>query len=644
MRGRMQRYSNRCLLEAMERRELYSVVKAKVPPPPPAAPKMPAVEAIDGSGNNLNHPNFGKAGIDLIRMSRAAYGDGVSAPAGQNRPSARAVSNAIDAQTGDIVNNRNMSDIVYLFGQFLDHDIDLTDTGTTEEMDIAVPTGDPWFDPNSTGTQVIADTRSVFDAATGKSAANPRQQTNAITAFIDGSQIYGSDTTREMALRTMSGGHLKTSPGDLLPLNTLGLANANDAHIVADDQLFLAGDVRANENIELTAMQTLWMREHNRIADQLAKQNPRWTDEQLFQGARRIVIGELQAITFNEFLPALLGPYAPGAYRGYDPRVNPSIATEFSTVAFRFGHSMLDGDIARMNNDGTTIPEGDAELAQAFFNPTLLNPSLPNHEGDIDPILKGAATGDAQEIDVHVVDDVRNFLFGPPGAGGMDLAALNIQRGRDHGVANYNTLRAAYGLPRVTSFAQITSDGTLQSELKATYGNVNNIDAWVGGLAEDHLKGDSLGALFTRIIGDQFERLRDGDRFWYQNTFSGAGLNAIAHTTLAQVIERNTALTTLQGNVFFYVAPGAGTIAEGPAAPVSPVAPLPPRVKSPTSTGGSGARSGGLPSPVLRTVKGESGAGASGKKGPPAGTGGGVNTVPARGGVNLGLVRLDRLV
>ena len=279
-------------------------------------------------------------------------------------------------QSGDIVNNRNLSDMVYSFGQFLDHDIDLTPTGTTESINIAVPTGDASFDPTSTGTQVIPDTRSVYDAATGTSVANPRQQVNVITSFIDGSQIYGSDTTRQMAQRTLSGGHLKTSAGDLLPFNTLGLANANDAGIVPDDQLFLAGDVRANENIELTAMQTLWMREHNRIADQLAKQNPGWTDEQLFQGARRIVIGELQAITFNEFLPALLGTNAPGAYRGYNPSVNSSIATEFSTAAFRFGHSMLDGDISRMNNDGTTIPEGDAELMNAFFNPTLLNPRV----------------------------------------------------------------------------------------------------------------------------------------------------------------------------------------------------------------------------------------------------------------------------
>src|SRR5262249_16022287 len=117
---------------------------------------------------------------------------------------------------------------------------------------------------------------------------------------------------------------------------------------------------------------------------------------------------------------------------------------------------------------------------------------------------------------------------------------------------DYNTTRAAYGLPRVTSFAQITSNKTLQAELQQAYGNVNNIDLWVGGLAEDHLPGASVGPTFARIIGDQFARVRDADRFWYQHVFSGSQLSGIQHTTLAQVIEENTSLTNLQPNVFFF--------------------------------------------------------------------------------------------
>ena len=146
---------------------------------------------------------------------------------------------------------------------------------------------------------------------------------------------------------------------------------------------------------------------------------------------------------------------------------------------------------------------------------------------------------------------MRNFLFGPPGSGGLDLAALNIQRGRDHGLPDYNTARAAYGLPRVTSFTQVTPDATVQRALQAAYGSPSNVDLWVGGLAEKHAPGASVGPLFRRIIGDQFARLRDGDRLYYENTMGGAELARARSTTLARVIRDNTSLTTLQANVFF---------------------------------------------------------------------------------------------
>ncbi len=525
------------------------------PPPPRPAPIPPQPPApsltysIDGTGNNLHAPNWGSANIALRRLTVASYADGISTPAGTNRPSARALSNALSAQTGDIENNRNMSDYVYVFGQFLDHDLSLTDTSGAD-FPIPIPTGDPYFDPNSTGTKTMSLTRSSFDPASGTSTSNPRQQTTSITAFIDGSEVYGSDSTRASALRAFSGGKLKTSAGNMPPFNTSGLPNANDAHIVPDNQLFLAGDVRANENPELTALHVVFLREHNRLAAALATLHPTWTDEQLFQAARQTVIGELQAITYNEFLPALLGEYGVGSYHGYDPGTNPGIANEFSTAAFRFGHSMLDGEVGRENNDGTPTPQGPLELRNAFFNPTVFDPSLPNHQGDIDPFLKAASGGIAQEIDLKIVDDVRNFLFGPPGSGGFDLAARNIQRGRDHGLPDYNTVREAYGLPKVTSFRQITSNPATRAALEAQYGSVDKIDLWVGGLAENHAYDSSLGPLFQRIVANQFARLRNGDRLYYENVLTGSDLARVRATHLSDVIKRNTSLTTLQSNIF----------------------------------------------------------------------------------------------
>lgn len=524
---------------------------------PPVAPPLVAA-SLDGSGNNLAHPEWGSTAEQLLRRSTAAYSDGASAPSGADRPNARAISNALSASPADgILNDREFSAFVYAWGQFIDHDLSLTEAATPRErFSIAVPTGDPLFDPASTGAMTISLSRSAYDTSTD--TATPRQQMNSLTAFIDGSQIYGVDATRAAALREFVGGRLRTSAGNLLPYNTAGLPNANDAHRVSDDKLFLAGDVRANENPELTSLQTLFMREHNRIAASVAGRNPSLSDEQVYQHARRMVIAELQKITYSEFLPAILGERtaasaALNAYRGYRADVNPGITNEFSTAAFRFGHSMLGTDIEFLDNNGNEIHEA-LSLRDAFFNSPVLA------ETGIDPILKYLASDRAQEIDTIVVDDVRNFLFGAPGQGGFDLAALNIQRGREHGIADYNSVRAAYGLAKITSFAEITDNKAVQDSLAATYGSVDKLDLWVAGLAEKHLPGSSMGATFTRILVDQFSRLRDGDRYWYQNALPADAVRDIQKTTLADIVRRNTTLTNLQPNVFFFKASIVGNL------------------------------------------------------------------------------------
>tara|TARA_R110002049_G_scaffold72490_7_gene187528 strand:- start:96593 stop:99271 length:2679 start_codon:yes stop_codon:yes gene_type:complete len=500
------------------------------------------VREIDGTGNNLDAPALGATGTELLRLTTVEYADGIAEPAGQNRPSAREVSNSVVAQTTTATNDRFLTDATWLFGQFIDHDIDLSESADpAESFDIEVPAGDIFFDPTGTGEAVISLTRTLFDEATGTSADNPRQQVNEITSFIDGSVIYGSDAERAAALRTFQGGRLATSEGDLLPFNEAGLANAGGT----SEALFLAGDVRANENAALTAMHTLWVREHNFWAESLAADDPTLDDEQLYQAAKEIVTAELQAITYNEFLPALLGEEAIGEYSGYDSSVDPSIANVFSSAIYRFGHSMLSSELLRLENDGTTADEGNLSLQNAFFAPDEIR------DNGIDSLLLGATAQVANEIDNQIVDDVRNFLFGPPGSGGFDLASLNIQRGRDHGLADYNQTREDVGLERVTTFSEITSDTELAAKLEELYGDVDNIDVWVGALAEDHVDGSSLGELATTVIADQFERIRDGDRFWYQNLFTGEQLSQIENTSLSDVIERNTSITGLRENVFF---------------------------------------------------------------------------------------------
>ena len=261
--------------------------------------------SYDGTGNNLSNTELGSTDEQLLRVAPAAYADGVSSPAGSDRPNPRTISNLLDAQEDDsLLSERDLSAYVYVWGQFIDHDISLTSSPTSgkESLDIAIPAGDEFFDPDGSGDAKLSFTRSRFDATTGTNSSNPREQVNQITAWIDGSMVYGSSKATADSLRTFSGGKLIMSSGNLLPLSASGM--------------FSAGDVRANENIELTALQTLWVREHNYWAGKIVTANPTATDEQVFQQARSIVIAEIQAITYNEWLPALLGRGALDRYNG----------------------------------------------------------------------------------------------------------------------------------------------------------------------------------------------------------------------------------------------------------------------------------------------------------------------------------------
>jgi peroxidase len=588
----------RPMIEQLESRHLLSVT---------------GFSPITEIGNNVANPNLGIADTQLLRQSPAAYKPVANGGDGLNTPSMtygaptfvagpRLVSNIVDNQAavlfGDpstdinTVDQNGMSDFGYVFGQFMDHDMDLTPT-QSQAAPVTNPNKDGVggfpipADPNQPTDPlgVLPFTRSVFDPTTG--ITTPRQQTNAVTSYLDLSNVYGSNQTVSDALRTFSGGLLKSSPGNLLPYDSTAyfttaqiaaLNMANDSHAVTTDQLFAAGDVRANENVELTALQTLFMRNHNQIAAQLHAQHPGWNDEQLFQEARKLNIAEYQNIVYTQYLPDLLGPTAMPAYTGYNPSIDPSIANEFSTVAFRFGHSMLNNNVARDNNDGSAIGSQTLQLAQDFFNPNLINPNgvIDPLTGlvstDIDALLKGDADGQSQAVDVMAVSDIRNLLFGngPPGAPvGDDLMARDIWRADDNGIGTYNQLRVAYGLPPITDdathgFDQISSDPHVQQLLTQAYtgptrdtflqnGKIaGDINPFIAGLAEDHLPGSDLGPLFTKMLVDQFTRLETGDRFFYLNeTFNNAEKAILKQgTMLGDIISANTGVTNLQNDVF----------------------------------------------------------------------------------------------
>ena len=508
--------------------------------------------SIDGTCNNLSSPeanNWGAADVALFREMSSAYGapDFINELGGNCRLSPRAISNLVVAQNGDIPSPRDLSSLVFTWGQFLDHDIDLTPEGHTEYVPILLPANEPLF------TSPIPFLRSEVYAGSGVSS--PREQQNIITAWIDGSQIYGSEQSRADWLRTFREGKLKVSAGNFLPYNTVDgelftPIDPNAPSMAGDgggtEKVFVAGDVRANEQPGLTSLHTLFVREHNRLCDELIASGIT-NDEEIYQRVRKMVGAQLQAITYLEFLPALgirLNNYA-----GYQEDVIPDITNLFATAAYRLGHTMVTDEIPLINDNCEDIDGGSLALLEGFFNPDVVR------EYGIEAILHGLATQTQQKVDAKIVDNLRNFLF--PTAGGdpfgLDLASLNIQRGRDHGLPDYNAVRAHYLGEGVDQFSDITSDEDLQAALEAAYGHVYDMDLWVGLLSEDPMPNSSVGPTLNAILGKQFEALRDGDYYYYLNDpdFRRRDRDRISNTSFQDIIQRNTTINALQNEVFF---------------------------------------------------------------------------------------------
>lgn len=506
---------------------------------------------IDGTCNNQSNNNRMEWGASDIRLRRAVltnYGDpdNFNDMAGQDLPSPRAISNACVAQIEDGESGRGLSSFVFTWGQFLDHDIDLTPEDHIEYEPVLLPADEPLFSSD------IPFFRSAVHEGTGEN--NPRQQTNLITSWIDASNVYGSDEERANWLRTFEDGKLKTSDGNRLPFNTIDGEYTSDIDpnapsMAGEDgttKLFVAGDVRANEQVGLTSLHTLFVREHNRICDQL-KANGLNNDEQMYQIARKWVGAYMQVITYEEFLPAL--GIELDDYNGYRANVRPDISNVFATAAYRIGHTMVTEELLLRNNDCEEVGDGSISLVDAFFS------ADPIREHNISPFLKGLSLQRQMEIDNYIVDELRNFLFAVPGSPvvfGLDLASLNLQRGRDHGLPPYNRIRNAFGISSAQTFPQINPDPAVYEALASVYDHPNEMDPWVGMLAEVHQPGKSVGATIDRILSDQFERLRDGDFFYYETDdwFNNQDRNRIEGTRLSDIIERNTDLDDLPGNVF----------------------------------------------------------------------------------------------
>ncbi|XP_076046647.1 salivary peroxidase/catechol oxidase-like isoform X2 [Oratosquilla oratoria] len=532
--------------------------------------------SADGSCNNLKNPLWGASFTAFRRGLPAIYDDGVSIPrrsvAKSELPSARQVSTGV--HTGHHAESKSYTHLAMTWGQFVDHDITATaqtkgPAGETikccfegalnndtiihpECLAIQIPKNDSFY--SSFNKTCMEFTRS---APAPRCELGPRDQLNQLTAYLDGSIIYGSTSEEMDNLRQHTDGLLKTQVTDdgreLLPPSN----DSNDGCNLKTQMgwhryCFQSGDSRVNEQIMLTVMHTIWAREHNSMALTLKDLNPEWNDERLFQEARRIIVAQIQHITYHEYIPSVLGPTLTKAKRlsplegskhlllSYDPSINAGISNEFAAAAFRFGHSMIQGLVQKIDQEGKNV--AFQQLKKTLFNP------FPLYDiGVMGDYARGSIAQMSCAVDTYFSAQVTHRLFQARGAKyGLDLVAINIQRGRDHGIPPYNRWRMMCGFPPALNFTDLRQDmdrGALDA-LSKVYKSVDDIDLYSGGLAELPMKDALVGPTFACILTDQFVRLKRGDRFWYENgdspaKFTPNQLVEIRKASLARILCNN---------------------------------------------------------------------------------------------------------
>jgi hypothetical protein len=585
------------------------------------------IRTLDGSGNNARHPTWGAIGSQYLRVAPANYADGIAKPVAG--PNSRYVSNRIFNDVGQNLFSENaVSQWAWTWGQFMDHVFGLRDETPAENAPIAFSAKDPLEGFRNDFGQ-ISFVRTI--AAPGTGVKTLRQQVNTVSSYIDAFNVYGGTDARLDWLRDGSNdgdpnnnkATLMLTRNGYLPLASARNNVAGAPTMALDGPLtghperaVVAGDVRANENSALTSLHTLFAREHNRIVNSLPSGLP---EEAKFQLARRIVGAEEQFITYNEFLPSVGVRLAP--YHGYNPDVDATLGNEFAVAGYR-AHSMIHGEfeptvpqgfyseaqLANFQRRGIVIERDTAEkavtlvipLSVAFFNPQLLQ------DVGLSVFLESLGAEAQYKNDEQIDNSLRSVLFQVPKpgipdpsvcgtpiinpdcfSGVADLGAIDVERGRDHGMPSYNALRKAYGLAPKSSFTAITGESTdqlprglsindprilefvqlrdaagnvlppdteeavvgirrstLAARLRAIYGDVDKVDAFVGLISERHLPGAEVGELQAAIWRKQFEALRDGDRFFYGNDPAlpviERELGISYRVTLAQVIRRNT--------------------------------------------------------------------------------------------------------
>lgn len=535
---------------------------------------------IDGSCNNPTMPLWGRSNRPHRRLLPPQYMDDIGIPrqtsmTGEPLPSARTVSNAVHNQDPCCPKKeRDLSLYVMQWGQMLDHDI--TDTAIAKGFNDAtiiccnltqetlMQRSDCFPIPIAPGDERFQDSCMNFVRSISGHADNcgfgRREQLNQATSFLDASYLYGHNDEDAAKLRTFHGGLMKMTDQMLFER---GLEDQSHCELDSPtDYCMKSGDFRIHVMPGLTAMQVVFLREHNRIAKMLQMLNPGMCDEDLYQETRKIVIAEYQHITYAHWLPHVLGERQTvqmglmsspmGHNNVYDPNLDPTITNVFGVSAFRFGHTLLQDTVLFMKNSGTHIRN-----EMAFNRPGMIFQDMAM---GCTFVGMGLALHPASKADGEIVGSVRNNLFLDMNGQSFDLISLNIQRGRDHGVPGYNAWRRHCGLPYAVHFGtgpmglvHHTPENAMK--LMSVYRHPDDIDVFTGGIAETPVEGAVLGPLFSCIIGQQFYNLKYGDRFFYENADRNTGfrtdqLNSVKKMTLAKLMCLHFHVPHVQMNPF----------------------------------------------------------------------------------------------
>ncbi|EEC08706.1 peroxinectin, putative [Ixodes scapularis] len=510
--------------------------------------------SLDGSCNNLARPSWGKALTCHARMSEPVYSNGINAPrthgiSGNPLPNPRLVSIGIRQSPPDPRYRRTHTHLFMAYGQLIDHDMSLSpdargpngtllmccgERASPACFPIRLPFNDPFFADLGIDCLNVVRTSSCTDC----SGFHERRIVNQNSAFIDASITYGTSDDVLRTLRDPAHPEYLLMPGGLLP-PSLNPDDDGCSDPATSQFCFRAGDTRVNQQPGIASLQILYAKQHNRIATELNRLFPWWDKETIFQETR-----QHQHIIYTEFIPQMLGPLhtaaaglAPRldpltgkpARSQYEPERDPRIMVEFTTAAYRFGHGLID-HFSLVNCRGGVVPFSLSDRffqVQDFYQP-----------GTWVRFMRGLCLQPGRPAGSALSDSVRAHLYrNQSSQAGLDLASINVQRGRDHGIPGYgHWLRRCLGR-HMTNFEDLTPYVPPENIeiMRSLWEHPDDVDLWAAGLMEYPAgPGALVGPTFACILGRQFRSLKFADRFFYTHG-PGNNVNALTDTQVAEI-------------------------------------------------------------------------------------------------------------